>query len=443
MKASLRATFWIAVYLILVLAPLIILLVGPRPAGREFWREFSVALGFAGLSLMGFQFIPTARLPFLSDVFPMDTLYWFHHRISLVSLALVVAHPVILFINNPFTLRLLNLFTAPWRARMATIALLAMIVLVFTSLRRKQLAIQYEHWRGAHIILTVTAAVLALLHIFGVRYHTANPLQRAFWIAMPALWLLMVVYVRGIRTLILLRHPYQIAEVRQERGDSWTLSLQPQGHPGMRFMPGQVAWLTVQRIPAAIREHPFSFSSSAERADRIEFTIRELGDFTSTVKHLRPMECRPGQCIYVDGPYGILEFDEDDASGYVLIAGGIGSAPVMSMLRTMADRGDQRPVTFFYGNRNWESITFREELDALRERLNLEIVHVLEAPPEDWEGERGYMNAEMFRRRLPQSLDRLAYFVCGPLPMIRAVEKALAQLGVPLSRIHTERYEMA
>jgi predicted ferric reductase len=443
MKASLRATFWIIVYFLLVFAPFIILLAGPRPAGREFWRELSVALGYAGLSLMGLQFIPTARLPWLSDVFPLDTIYWFHHRISLASLVLVLAHPIILFLHNPNTVRLLNIFTAPARAQAATLALLAMILLVLSSTRRKEIKLQYEHWRGIHILLSIAAAALALVHIFGVRYHTANPVQRALWVAMPALWALMVVYVRGIRTVMLLRHPYQIAEVREERGSSWTLALEPVGHAGMRFKPGQVAWLTVQRIPAAIREHPFSFSSSAERTDRIEFTIRELGDFTSTVKHLRPREVRIGQCVYVDGPYGVFDIDHYAAPAYVFIAGGIGSAPILSMLRTMADRGDQRSLIFFYGNRDWESIIYREELEALQARLNLKVLHVLERPPEGWEGETGYMNAAMFDRHLPEDRMERVYFVCGPAPMMRAVEKALRTLRVPLAHVHTERYEMA
>jgi predicted ferric reductase len=195
---------------------------------------------------------------------------------------------------------------------------------------------------------------LALVHIFGVDYYTSIPAQRILWIVLPILWVLMIVYVRGIRTAALLRRPYQIAEVREERGKTWSLVLKPEGHSDVRFKPGQVAWLTVQRMPISGGEHPFSYASSAERTDRIEFAIRELGDFTSTIKHLRPQECKPGQCVYVDGPYGTFDIDQQDAPGYVFIAGGIGSAPIMSMLRTMADRKDRRPVLFFYGNRNWE-----------------------------------------------------------------------------------------
>ena len=72
MTDTTKARFWIGVCALVILAPLLILFVGPQPAGREFWRELSVALGFAGLSLMGFQFIPTSRLPFLAELFPMD-----------------------------------------------------------------------------------------------------------------------------------------------------------------------------------------------------------------------------------------------------------------------------------------------------------------------------------------------------------------------------------
>lgn len=443
MRRSLRIALWVLAYLLLVLGPLAALLLGPRPEGREFWREFAVGLGFAGLSLMGLQFVPTARLPGLGNVLPMDTLYSFHHRLALVALALMAAHPVVLAANNPNILRLLNPVTATWGARAGVAALLCAAVLVLTSVRRKELGIQYESWRLVHALLAAAAAILALVHVFRADHYLALPLQRAIWIAVPALWLGMVLYVRVIRPLYLLRRPYGIVEVRPERGDSWTLALAPNGHRGLTFRPGQVAWLTVQRFPWAIREHPFSFSSSAERPEQIEFTIRELGDFTSTVKELRPGTCAAGDCVYVDGPYGIFDLERADISGLVLIAGGIGAGPVMSILRTMADRGDRRPVIFFYGNRSWDAVTFREDLEALRQRLDLTLVHILERPPEGWTGETGFITAAMLDRYLPPDRATRLYFVCGPLPMMRVVERALHTLRVPATHVHVEKYEMA
>ena len=91
-------------YFLLIFLPLIVFILFPMPPGREFWRDFSVMLGFVGLSMAGMQFIPTARLSFLSDVFDMDRVYKVHHLLSVLSVALVFAHPVILLVNNPFIL---------------------------------------------------------------------------------------------------------------------------------------------------------------------------------------------------------------------------------------------------------------------------------------------------------------------------------------------------
>jgi 3-phenylpropionate/trans-cinnamate dioxygenase ferredoxin reductase subunit len=133
------------------------------------------------MALMGLQFIPTARLPFLANVFPLDTLYTFHHQTSVVGFLLAMAHPIILFINNPYTLQLLDIFNAPLRARAAVFATVAVILLILTSVWRKALEIKYESWRAIHDLLAGLIAVMALYHMFNVNYHMSNPLQRGFW----------------------------------------------------------------------------------------------------------------------------------------------------------------------------------------------------------------------------------------------------------------------
>lgn len=438
MKRSTKAILWITIFLLLILSPLIILLAAPRPAGREFWREFSVALGFVGLALMGLQYIPTTRLGFLSNVFPMDVMYEFHHKTSILSFFLILAHPLLLFINNPYTLRLLNLATAPMRARAATVALLLLVMMMITSIWRERLKLKYERWHAIHDIGALIISVLALYHIFKVDYYTAVPLQRGLWILMAIIWGGMFAYTRAIKPMLLLRKPYKVTRIQEERGNSWTLTVEPVDHPGITFQPGQVAWLTVGKAPFSIMEHPFSFSSSAERPERLQFTIRELGDFTSTVKDLQP-----GSLVYLDGPYGVFDIGEEHEPGSVFVAGGIGSAPILSILRTLADQGDQRPALLIYGSYDWESVTFREALEYLKRRMNLEIVHVLESPHPGWEGERGYVTTEMLDRHLPPDRNERLYFVCGPLPMIHAVERILDRLGIPRRNIHVERYKMA
>src|SRR6185503_166059 len=122
----------------------------------------------------------------------------------------------------------------------------------------------------------------------------------------------------------------------------------------------------------SITQHPFSFSSSAER-EEVELAVKALGDFTSTVSELEP-----GTTVYVDGPHGVFSIDQDEGPGFGLLAGGVGIAGLISMLRTMADREDMRPVLLFYANRDWDGVAFREEIEQLKEKLSLSVVHVLE-----------------------------------------------------------------
>jgi ferredoxin-NADP reductase len=95
----------------------------------------------------------------------------------------------------------------------------------------------------------------------------------------------------------------------------------------------------------------------------------------------------------LDGPHGVFTIDRIQGPGYVVIAGGVGITPIHSMLATMADRGDSRPVVLFFGGNHAERLTLHDEVLALRSRINLEVIMILMDPPPDWTGETGH-NAE-------------------------------------------------
>jgi len=432
---AVRGAVWVIFYLLFILAPLFALLAGSIPPARDFWTEFSVALGYAGLAMMGLQFGLTARFRYVTQPWGEDVIYHFHRQISLVAVALVVAHPLILFAVRPELLALLNSIQAPWRARFAALSIYSLIALVVMALWRAKLKLRYETWHLTHIVLALVAVAAGLLHMIGWGFYLIDPWKRALWIGLTIFWVGLLLYVRIVKPLFMLRRPYRVLEVRGERGDTSTLVMRPDGHPGFRFSPGQFGWLTVWGSPFRITGHPFSFSSSAEVADgRVEMTIRNRGDFTSAIPEL-PVGAR----VYIDGPYGAFTIG-NPADMHVLIAGGVGITPMTSMIRTLADRGDPRPVILLYGSKDWESITFREELEALKARLNLTVVHVLADPPPDWTGERGFITAEMFKRHLPPPYADHEYFICGPNVMMDAIEAALGEMKVPMSKYHSERY---
>lgn len=427
--------FWIGLYFVLAASPLLVLLLGHAPPGRGFWRELSMGLGFAGLSMMGLQFFLTGRFKTITAPYGIDVVYHFHRLISFIAFLFIFLHPLLLLWTSPATAALLDPLSAPWWITAGSGGLAAFAVVIATSLFRLRLKLSYELWRAVHGTLAVAAVALALTHIAGVGYYVAEPIKRWLWTGMMLAWLLALVWVRILAPALMLRHPYTVTAVRPERGNSWTLDLRPDGHQGMSFQPGQFAWLTLDRSPFSIREHPFSFSSSAMHPELLSITIKELGDFTSTIGTVSP-----GTRAFLDGPYGTFSIDRHPAPGYVFIAGGVGITPIMSTLRTMAQRGDRRPLLLFYGNRTRDEITFREELEELRHSLDLRVVHILREPPDNWDGERGYLSTDILARHLPAQRLAYEYFVCGPYPMQMAVKKSLGELGLPMEKVQSESF---
>jgi predicted ferric reductase len=429
---------WLLVYLALVFVPLLVLLSGEPPRSSGFWWDFSMLLGYAGLSMMGVQFALTARFRRASAPFGIDLIYYFHRYLAVIAFLLILAHVALVMWLYPQAGGPADPRVAPWYMTAGRIAVLLFALVIVTSLWRKPLRIGYDGWRLWHGILSTLALLLSVAHVVGSAHYLNEPLKRWVWIALALFWVGLIVWVRLVRPWLVLRRPWRVVEVRREAGRTWTLVLEPEGHAGLDFHPGQFAWLSLGRSPYALKEHPFSIASAPGGA-RVEFAIKELGDFTNRIG-----ETPVGQVGYVDGPYGNFSIDRHPrAAGYVFIAGGVGAAPVMSMLRALAARGDGRPHLLFYGNRVLEIAAFREELDAISRGIDLKVIDVLTEPPEGWQGETGYVGREVLDRHLPANRDELQYFVCGPTPMIRLAEHSLHVLGVPLSKVHSEIFDLA
>lgn len=436
------AAVWIAVYLALVLIPLLVLVVGERPRPGGFWWDFSMALGYASLGMMGLQFALTARFKRATAPFGIDVIYIFHRYLAVGAFVLLAMHVAIVLWRYPALAGIQNPAALPLHVALGWVALLAFTLLVVSSLWRKLLRLEYDAWRRAHVVLAVLGIAAALGHVFGSGSYLQDTPGRTLWLGLGAFWLGLAVWVRLVRPARLLRRPWKVVAVRPEVAHNWTLELEPVDGKPFTYHPGQFAWVSLRASPFAMKEHPFSFSSTPTRPGTIAFTIKELGDFTSGIG-----DVRPGEVAFVDGPYGSFGVDRHpEAPGYVFIAGGVGIAPLMSMLRALADRGDKRPKWLFYGNRVAERIVFGEEIRTLADAINLKVVDVLLEAPADWPGEQGYVDAGVLGRHLPTDTAQrraMQYYICGPTPMIRLAEDSLGMLGIPLNRVHSEIFDLA
>ena len=432
---------WAGVYLALVLAPLGIVLLGPPPtqeAPRPFLTEFSVALGFVGLSMMCLQFALTARFERIKAPYGSDIVYAFHRETSVIAALFVLVHPVLLFWTRDDMWQRINPLTAPPPALFGLAAVGCLLIIIVVSIWRRRIRLEYDLWRRAHAWLAVAAVVAGVVHIVLIGHYLDTPAQRGLWIAYVAAFVGLILWVRLLKPLKELREPWIVREVLPERGGATSIILEPQGHPGIRFAPGQFAWITLFHHPLSDREHPFSFSGSAQQAPRLKFTIRDLGDFTKRVQGVTP-----GTVAYIDGPFGALSADRHPhAKGFVLLAGGVGITPMVSHLETFADRGESRPIVLIYAVKTLAHATLQERIDALAPRLNLKVVHVLSEPPEGWTGERGFITRELLDRHCPPPDAGHEYFICGPDPMMDATERALSARGVAMGDFHSERFNL-
>jgi predicted ferric reductase len=432
-----RAAAALGAYVAVSCVPLAIAAAPPRTPGRPFWIDAAVGLGFVALGQVAAQFGLIARIRPMSRPFGIDLVMQFHRRMGGLAIALAAVHGIVLFARRPGFVALLDPSRAGWGTLAGLSSLLLLGTLAALSVFRKEIGLGYEAWRVSHAALSIAALATAQIHVSLSGVYLGASWKHAALACWSGAFVAFVVHLRLVMPALLRRRPWAVTGVRPEPGATWVVALEPVGHPGMRFAPGQFAWLKLGRSAWSPEEHPFSFCSSADDPGRIELAIKELGDFTRRVGGT-PVGTR----AYLDGPHGSFSTDFAPAPGYLFVAGGIGISPILSMLRTLAARKDPRSHALVYASSRWERTAFREELEELPRALRLEVVHVLEHPPEGWAGATGFITREILAGALARTTGPAAAFVCGPDAMMTSVARGLRACGVPPRRIHMERFQL-
>lgn len=428
--------FWTALYATLAASLLLLLLIGGAPPGRGLAVEIAAGLGYVALALLSLQLALGARPRRVVNAIGLDAVLLFHRQAGLWTAAFVCAHVALLAAAEPYYVAaLLDARADALRALALIAALIGLLLLVLVPRQLTRLRIPYEAWRVGHGILAVLVVGIALWHVITLGRSSAAPGEQAAVAALVVAPLSLLITSRLLSPWAAMRRPFRVVEVRRERERVWTLVFEAVGHGGLRFQPGQSIWLTLGRSPFSPRQHPFTVASSAASPRRVELTIKELGDFTRDIGRTAV-----GTRAYLAGPYGAFAIDLQDPRPLVCVAGGIGVTPMMSMLRTLRDRGDRRPALLVYSNGTVDKIVFAEEIADLARIMDLRVVHVIADPPPGWTGERGYVDGALLDRCLTEKYEDAEFFVCGPEPQMNAVERALRARGVSGERIHAEHF---
>jgi predicted ferric reductase len=375
------------------------------------------------------QLILIARIPILEHTFGFDRMNKLH-RVTGYSIAgIFIFHPLFLTTGYAmengwgFIQQFLDFYYNWEDVGKAILGALVFGLIIFvTVFFRKKM--QYEAWHTIHLLAYV-GIVLAFGHQtnFGDLSHGA-PYWR--WLALNFIVFGLVLFYRALWPIIqFYRHRFVIEEVRQETPDIWSVIIGGRNIEKFNYHPGQFAhFFFFQK--GFIWPHPFSFSH-APNGKTLRVSIKSSGDFTSRIKNLRP-----GTKVLIDGPLGRFTPFAAHRAKFLLVAGGVGITPIRAMAEHLAK--EKSDAVLFYAARTPADFALAHEIPPHVP------VHKFISEGETSQGfEKGRVTLEAIRRYAPDFGEREIY-ICGPKPMMDALETSLRAAGIPKKHIHTERF---
>ncbi|MDP9457559.1 MAG: ferredoxin reductase [Actinomycetota bacterium] len=230
----------------------------------------------------------------------------------------------------------------------------------------------------------------------------------------------------------------EVAEVVPETPRAKSLVLDAPGWEGHKA--GQHVDVRLTAPDGYQAQRSYSIASAPEHG-RLVITVERIED--GEVSPYLTDELRAGDKLELRGPIGgYFAWAPEDGGPLLLVAGGSGIVPLMSMIRHRDAAGSDVPTRLLYSSRSYEEIIYREELERLSARDGaLEVVHTLtRSKPEGWTGYHRRIDAEILEEVAPPPAKRPLAFVCGPTPLVEAVAATLVSLGHDQARIKTERF---
>jgi predicted ferric reductase len=408
---------------------------------HSFRRELCAGSGLVAFAMLALQFVSSGRFETLAGRIGIDSMMRWHQLAARTLAALVVLHPLLVVwpihrLTLPMGLRSFWAILAEPSYRSGIAAWLVLLAIVLAGLLRRRLPVRYEAWRAMHALAGVAAIGLAAQHGSTLGRYSRHPAAGFYLYLMLAIAAGAFFFIYVARPLRLRAAPYRVRGKTKLAEDVWEVILEPFGKHGFDFAAGQFAWFSFHRNPLPALDHPFSIASPPARLPEIRILVKESGDFTRDIGGLAI-----GARAYIDGPHGNFTLHRRHGDSILLVAGGIGIAPVLSLLGDLCDRGDPRPITLIFAVRSEKVLICRDEIENLAARLDLRVSYVVDSPLAPSTGRAAIVDLAMIRSaiRCPRPEQCLA-FLCGPTPMMLAVERHLSAVGIPPSQIVYERF---
>ena len=225
----------------------------------------------------------------------------------------------------------------------------------------------------------------------------------------------------------MLPRPFRVTARAVETSDTATLEMEAEDRGGLRFEPGQFTML----YAFGVGEVPISISGDPHNPDILRHTVRSVGAVTDAIVSLEV-----GDPIGVRGPYGRgWPMAEAEGMDLLVVAGGIGLAPLLPVLLDVLARRDRfGAVSLIYGSRSPADLLYRPQLRHWAGRDDLQVEITVDRPAEGWAGDVGVVTNLL--RRIALDPSRTVALVCGPEIMMKIVANELGSRGVAPEKTH-------
>jgi predicted ferric reductase len=404
----------------------------------NFGGALASASGITAIAMLLAQFVTSGRFESVSRRIGLDRTMGFHRVAAVGLILMVVLHVMALAARNtldPVEIlnRLSRLFQAP-SARTGVVAFVILMLLVIWARSGRSSLTRYEIWRGAHGIGAIAAAGLAIHHFWRLgSIREASPLQ--LWLAglvLIAAAAISIIYV--LRPVTGYRTGATVDFVRRLNSNVIELGLRLPATTGFSFRAGQFAWLAFCGRHT-LTDNPFSIASAPGELPLLRFLIREAGDTTKSL-HALPQGTR----VAIDGPHGSMVLG-DHSGPVLLMAGGIGLAPILSIFRDLMASGGKRDVRLLAAAKTPSDHVTCEEISKQVREGRCSAIFLTER--DNTAGfEAGTISAAHIERLL-DGLDaaQVKGFLCGPPAMMDASVPMLLKAGILPVNLAMERFD--
>lgn len=371
-----------------------------------------------------------SRWPVLERALGADELARWHARGGRLVLALIVTHACAA-VAVWSRLRGIDAWSAVVEVvRMpgvaaAVVALLLLLTVAGTSIRRARRRIRYETWHGIHLVSYLAVAAGFVHQLAGPDMAGHRAIQVGWSLLYAAAFGLVLQYRLLVPVRTAVRHRLRVATVVAEGAGTVSITVGGNRLDELRAQPGQYFRWRFLTPDTWLSAHPFSLSAPPS-PDSFRLTVSARGDTTRALQSIEP-----GTRVVAEGPYGLLTERRRTRRDVVLIAAGVGIAPLRALFETLSipPGGD---VLLLYRTADPEHALLGDELDRLALRAGARLQYLTQPGG-------GELAAASLLGRVPDLVTR-DVFICGPPAMTRTLMAALTRAGLPRAHLHAEGY---